>query len=70
MGMRSAPAQMKMILAKPVTNFKNSSEDQVNLLMGYDVTSGKPLFARMYRGSCSDKSTIPDLLQSIWIIPE
>lgn len=43
--------------------FLKLGEDQVNLLMGYDVTSGKPLFARMYRGSCSDKSTIPDLTE-------
>ena len=36
-------------------------EDQVNLLMGYDIVSGVPLFARMFRGSCNDKSTIEDL---------
>ena len=36
-------------------------EDQVNLLMGYDVNTGLPLFARMYRGACNDKSTIEDL---------
>ena len=29
-------------------------EDQVNLLMGYDIVSGVPLFARMFRGSCND----------------
>ena len=36
-------------------------EDQVNLLMGYDTITGMPLFARMYRGTCNDSSTIPDL---------
>ena len=36
-------------------------EDQVNLLMGYDINTGIPLFSRMYRGSCNDKSTIGDL---------
>ena len=41
--------------------FKQLKEDQVNLLMGYDINSGLPLFARMYRGSCNDKSTIEDL---------
>lgn len=29
--------------------------------MGYDVNTGSPLFARMYRGSCNDKSTIEDI---------
>ena len=38
-------------------------EDQVNLLMGYDINTGMPLFARMYRGSCNDKSTIEDLAE-------
>ena len=41
--------------------FKKLGEDQVNLLMGYDINTGNPLFARMYRGSCNDKATIPDL---------
>ena len=36
-------------------------EDQVNLLMGYDINTGIPLFARMFRGSCNDKSTIADI---------
>ena len=35
--------------------------EQVNLLMGYDINTGMPLFARMFRGSCSDKATIEDL---------
>ena len=41
--------------------FRCLNEDQVNLLMGYDVNTGMPLFARMYRGACNDKSTIEDL---------
>ena len=41
--------------------FKCLNEDQVNLLMGYDINSRLPLFARMYRGSCNDKSTVEDL---------
>ena len=36
-------------------------EDQVNLIMGYDINTGTPLFARMFRGSCSDKSTIKEV---------
>ena len=43
--------------------FKKLGEDQVNLLMGYDINTGRPLFARMYRGSCNDKATIPDLTE-------
>lgn len=41
--------------------FSHLKEDQVNLLMGYDIDTGMPLFARMYRGTCNDKSTIEDL---------
>ena len=41
--------------------FQCLKEDQVNLLMGYDVNTGSPLFARMYRGSCNDKATIEDI---------
>ena len=41
--------------------FRALKEDQVNLLMGYDAVTGMPLFARMYRGTCNDSSTIPDL---------
>ena len=29
--------------------------------MGYDINTGVPLFARMFRGSCNDKATIEDL---------
>ncbi|MCR4892945.1 MAG: transposase [Lachnospiraceae bacterium] len=36
-------------------------EDQVNLLMGYDINNGSPLFARIYRGTCNDKATIEDI---------
>ena len=31
--------------------FNCLKEDQVNLLMGYDINTGVPLFARMYRGA-------------------
>ena len=41
--------------------FSCLKEDQVNLLMGYDANTGIPLFARMYRGACNDKSTIEDI---------
>ena len=35
--------------------------DQVNLLMGYDVERGFPLFARIFRGSVTDASSIEDI---------
>ena len=43
--------------------FKKLGEDQVNLLMGYDINTGVPLFARMYRDACNDKSTIEDIAE-------
>ena len=43
--------------------FNCLKEDQVNLLMGYDINTGVPLFARMYRGACNDKSTIEDITE-------
>ena len=43
--------------------FNHLKEDQVNLLMGYDINTGLPLFARMYRGTCNDKATIEDLTE-------
>lgn len=48
-------------LAESGYKFRKLGEDQVNLLMGYDTVSKMPLFARMYRGSCNDRSTIEDL---------
>lgn len=42
--------------------FNLLKEDQVNLLMGYDINTGIPLFARIYRGACNDKSTIEDIV--------
>jgi len=41
--------------------FDALKEDQVNLLMGYDINTHLPLFSRMFRGSCNDKCTIEDL---------
>lgn len=43
--------------------FNSLKEDQVNLLMGYDMQTGSPVFSRMFRGSCNDKSTIKDLCE-------
>lgn len=41
--------------------FSCLKEDQVNLLMGYDINTGLPLFARMFRGTCNDKSAVGDI---------
>lgn len=41
--------------------FSALNDDQVNLLMGYDVTTMTPLFSRMFRGSCNDKTAVKDL---------
>lgn len=43
--------------------FKALKEDQINLLMGYDINTGVPLFSRIYRGSCNDKATIADITE-------
>jgi len=48
-------------LAEAGNKFQSLKENQVNFLMGYDIISGMPLFSRMFRGSCNDKSTIEDL---------
>lgn len=42
--------------------FNVLKEDQVNLLMGYDIKTEMPLFARMFRGSCNDKSTVNEIM--------
>lgn len=41
--------------------FQCLKEDQVNLLMEYDINTKTPLFSHMFRGSCNDKSTIDSL---------
>ena len=55
-------------LAETGYKFCALKKDQVNLLMGYDVNTGKHLFARMYRSSCNDKSTIDDLINILFIV--
>ena len=36
--------------------------DQVNLLMAYDVETGRPMLSRMYEGAALDKASVRDLL--------
>ena len=63
MAMPSGAVPTKMISERPGYKFNCLKEDQVNLLMGYDINTGVPLFARMYRGACNDKSTIEDIAE-------
>ena len=48
-------------LAETGYKYNHLKTDQVNLLMGYDVEHGYPLFARVFRGSTVDVSTIKDI---------
>lgn len=43
--------------------YNTLKEDQINLLMGYDINTGVPLFSRIYRGSCNDKATVKDITE-------
>ncbi len=47
--------------------FPSLKEDQVNLLMGYDITTSFPVFSRMFRGSMSDKSAMKELSEILTI---
>ena len=48
-------------LAETGYKYNQLKADQVNLLMGYDAELGFPLFARVFRGSASDVSTVEDV---------
>ncbi len=47
--------------------FSTLKEDQVNLLMGYDISTMTPVFSRMFRGSCNDKALIKELCEVLAI---
>ena len=47
-------------LAESVYKHSQLNADQVNLLMGYDAERGFPLFARFFRGTAEDQSTVVD----------
>ena len=49
-------------LAETGYKYNQLKTDQVNLLMGYDADRGFPLFARVFRGTASDVSTIEDIV--------
>ncbi len=49
-------------LAEPGYKRGRLGSDQVNLMMAYDVASGRPVLSRMYEGAALDKASVADLL--------
>lgn len=49
-------------LAEPGYRRGRLGSDQVNLMMAYDVASGRPVLSRMYEGAALDKASVSDLL--------
>lgn len=49
-------------LAEPGYRRAALGSDQVNLLMAYDVGTGRPMLSRMYEGAVLDKTGVRDLL--------
>ena len=49
-------------LAEPGYRRGRLGSDQVNLLMAYDVETGRPMLSRMYEGAALDKASVRDLL--------
>ena len=49
-------------LAEPGYKRGRLGSDQVNLLMAYDVETGRPMLSRMYEGAALDKACVRDLL--------
>ena len=47
------------------SKFGRIGEPQVNLLMAYDVNTGKPLLSRFYDGAAPDKSTVKNLMNEV-----
>lgn len=49
-------------LAEPGYRRGRLGSDQVNLLMAYDVGTGRPMLSRMYEGAAPGKASVRDLL--------
>ena len=49
-------------LAEKGNKFNTMKDMQLNVLMAFDINTGKPLASRAYPGSLLDKSTVGDLL--------
>lgn len=50
-------------LAEIGNKFNKIGDDQINLLMAYDINTNTPLTSRIYSGSTLDKVSVKDLLQ-------
>ena len=45
--------------------FKKIGEQQINLLMAYDVNTGVPLLSRIYEGASADKVSVKDFIDQV-----
>ena len=45
--------------------FKKIGEEQINLLMAYDVNTGIPLLSRIYEGASTDKVSVKDFIDQV-----
>ena len=52
-------------LSKKGYKFRKLGEEQINLLMAYDINTGIPLISRIYEGASTDKVSIKDFLNQI-----
>ena len=52
-------------IASKGCKFKKIAEEQVNLLMAYDSSTGLPLLSRLYEGGAVDKVSVRDLLDTV-----
>ena len=52
-------------LAEKGYKFKKLGEEQVNLLMAYDVNTGVPLVSRIYEGASNDKVSVKDFVDQV-----
>ena len=48
-------------LAEPGNKFNKINDDQINILMAYDINSNMPVTSRIYSGSTLDKVSVKDL---------
>ena len=47
--------------------FRKLGEEQINLLMAYDINTGIPLLSRVFDGALSDKLSVKDLVNEVEI---
>ena len=47
--------------------FRELGEEQINLLMAYDINTGLPLLSRVFDGALSDKLSVKDLVNEVEI---